>query len=474
MKKIFLLILFAQIISFIIIPPFQIPDESGHYENVIWLSKGKYPYQVLEKNKKYPYLVEEMEKYYQTKFDFKKIINNPLKNKKQTDFEKKVTQNYQPINFQAYHPFLYYLLLTPGQFLANFLNTDIITRFYITRLFSAILFWVLIFAVYQILIIYKLRKEDIKTFLLFYALNPIIIYYSIGINPDLGVAIFSTFFLFLTLKFKNNLDNLKIFLLAIFAGFCYLNKTSGLIVLPYALIFIFLNQKIMIEKIKKILLFLFFYFLTISPWIILSLKRYHTLTTPSFYIAHQGPIVANSFFKSLFLAFFEFRHTIMHYSGFLGAQNHLWPNKFYFVFYTILVSILFLIGFLKFYKKYYLLSLYLFLSFCFFYLLGFYFKKTGFLWDLQGRYFILAFFPFYFFVFLSLKNQLFINNFLIKIFAIINYLAILFFLLIVNFYQKTNLFNALNVVYPFFGFIFIIALAMFIFLSVIILFKNNG
>jgi hypothetical protein len=159
--------------------------------------------------------------------------------------------------------------------------------------------------------------------------------------------------------------------------------------------------------------FLFFYFLTISPCIILSLLRYKTLSTPSFYIAHNGPINPNSFLKSLILAVFEFRHTIMHYSGFLGAQNHLWPNKLYFIFYTIIVAILFLTGFLKFYKKYFELFLYLFFSFCFFYFLCFYFKKTGFLWDLQGRYFILSFFPFYFYVFLALKNQLYLINLLI-------------------------------------------------------------
>lgn len=461
MKKIFLLILLAQIIIFLIVPPFQIPDESGHYENVVWLAKGKYPYQVLQKNKKYPYIVKEMEQYYQTKFDFKKVIDNPLKNKIKTDFEKKLPKDYQPINFQAYHPFLYYLLLTPGQFLANFLKTDLVTRFYLTRLISTLLFWLLIFSVYQILKIYKVNQEKIKTFLLLYGLNPIIIYYSIGINPDLGVAIFSTFFLFLSLKFKKNLSYPKTALLGFLAGLTYLNKTSGVIVLLYTLIYLFNLKENFWDKFKKFSIFVFIYFVTVSPWIILSLSRYHTLSTPSFYIAHHGPINSNSFIKSIFLTFFEFRHTIMHYSGFLGAQNHIWPNKFYFILYTITTTFLFFIGFLKYFKKFSLLTFYLISNFFFFYLLGFYFKKTGFLWDLQGRYFILGFFPFYFFVYLGLI-YLKVNYRLINFFAVMNFLAILFFLLIPNFYPQINLIYALNTMYPFFGYLFLIFFCLFL------------
>jgi hypothetical protein len=472
MKKIFLLIFFSQIIFFTIVPPFQIPDESGHYENVYWLSRGKYPYELLEKGKNYPRYVDELEKIYQSKFSFEKIKKNPLFSKTKTNFEKKINTNFRPINFQSYHPFLYYLLLTPAQFLANLLNLDLISRFYITRLFSAIFFWFLIFSVYQILKILKISQKDKTLFLLFYGLNPIILYYSIGINPDIGVAIFSTFLLYLTFKYQNQLNFKNIILLGFISGICYLNKTSGLFSLAFILFLVFNKEKKLINKFKKYLLFLSIFLITISPWIYLHLSRYQTMSTPSFYIAHERPIKPNGFFISLFLAILEFRHTIMHFSGFFGALNHIWPNKIYFIAYTIIISLSFVIGFIKNYKKYFILSIYLISNFIFFYLLAFHHKIKGFLWDIQARHFLLAFFPFYFFVFLGLKN-FFRNkiNLLIVFYAFLNFLTTIFILLIPNFYPKENFIVALNILYPNFGFIFAIALLFFIILSSKFLFK---
>ena len=463
MKKIFFLIFFAQIIFFIIIPPFQIPDEPGHYENVYWLKKGKYPYQVLKKGQKYHYYVEEMINYYPTQFSLEKIKNNPLRKKIKADFEKAIVKDYQPINFQAYHPFFYYLILTPSQFIADILKVDLITRFYLTRLLSAMFFWLLFFLVYKMLKIYQLPINDQKAFFLLYGLNPLVLSYSIGINPDVGVAIFSTLLLYLALKFKNKLTLKNILILGIISGICYLNKTSGIFSLFFVFLLILLKIKNLPEKIRNYFFFLIIFVITVSPWIYINLSRYHTLNTPAFYIAHQAPLKPHGFFNSVILSMFEFRHTIMHYSPFLGAQNHIWPNKFYFILYTVIVSILFFYGFINFFKKYLILSLYLLSSLFFFFILGFYFKRIGFLWDLQGRYFLLSFFPFYFFVFLATKKILKKNsNIIISVFAIINLLAVIFILIIPQFYPNQNIFSALNILYPGFSYLFIFALSGFL------------
>jgi len=466
MKKVFFLIFFAQIIFFVLVPPLQIPDEGGHYENVYWLAKKKYPYQLLEKGKVYPHYADELEKKYPSKFSFKKFKKNPRLSKTKTDFEKNLSPNFKPINFQSYHPFLYYLLLTPAQILANLFNLSLISRFYLTRLFSAIYFWLLIFSVFQILKILKISKKDKIIFLLFYGLNPIVLYYSIGINPDIGVAIFSTFLLYLIFKYQNQLNFKNIFFLGFFSGICYLNKTSGLFSLMFILFLILAKEKNLIDKFKKYLLFLTVFLITVSPWIYLHLSRYQTMSTPSFYIAHERPIKPNGFFISLFLAVFEFRHTIMHFSGFFGALNHIWPNKIYFITYTIIILFFFLIGFTKNYKKHLILFLYLISNFIFFYLLSFHHKIKGFLWDIQARHFLLAFFPFCFFVFLGLKKFFHqkINPFII-LYSFLNFLLIIFTLLIPNFYPNENIVNALNIIYPGFGFIFGISLLSFIILS---------
>ena len=463
MKKIFLLLFFAQIIFFVIIPPFQIPDEPGHYENVYWLKKGKYPYQVLKKEQEYDYFNEEMIKYYPTQFSLDKIKDNPLRKKIKSDFETKIPKDYQPINFQAYHPFFYYLILTPSQFIADILKVDLITRFYLTRFLSAIFFWLIFFFVYKILKIYQLPINDQKTFFLLYGLNPLVLFYSIGINPDVGVTIFSTFLLYLALKFKNKLSSKNIFILGIVSGICYLNKTSGIFSLFFIFLLLLFKNWSLLKKIKKYFFFLIVFLITISPWIYISLSRYHTLTTPAFHIAHQAPLQPHGFFAAAILALYEFRHTIMHYSPFLGAQNHIWPNKFYFSLYTFIVSMVFLYGFVNFFKKYLILSLYLLSSVFFFFILGFYFKKIGFLWDLQGRYFLLSFFSFYFFVFLGAKKILKKkSDLIISAFAIINLLAIVFTLIIPRFYPHQNILHALNILYPDFSYLFIFGLSGFL------------
>lgn len=188
------------------------------------------------------------------------------------------------------------------------------------------------------------------------------------------------------------------------------------------------------------------------------------MASPSFYIGHSGAINPHGFFKSIVLAALEFRHTIMHYSGFLGAQNHLWPPKLYFVTYTFLVFVFFLIGFKNFFKKYQILSFYLFSAGLFLFALSFYFKKAGFSWDIQGRFFLFSFFPFYFFVYLGIKKIFPVFLPLAKIlktFVVINFFLIVFFLIIPNYYSLKTIIVDLNTLYFGFGYLFLIAIGLF-------------
>lgn len=466
MKKVFLLIFFAQLINFFIIPPFQIPDEVGHYENVYWVARAKYPYEILAKGTKNPLYTDEIYQYFPNRFSFKKISkNNPLILKKRTEFEKKISKDFYPINFQAYHPFLYYLLLSPSMFLADLLDLSILGRFYLTRFFSSVLFWGLIFFVYQTLKIIKNKEKDIKTFMIFYGLNPLVLYYSVGINPDLGVAVFSTIVLYLSFIFLNK-KSIKFFIiLGIMSGLTYLNKTSGLITFLFVGLVIFFKKEILLFKMKKFFTYSSSFFLTALPWFYLHLYRYGTMATPSFRIAHDRPTESHNLITALILAVLEFRHSIMHYAGFFGSQNQYWPNKLYFISYTLLIFFLFFIGFIKNGKKYFILTLYLLSGFLFFYLLAFYYKQNGYLWDLQGRHILMIFFPFYFFVYLGLKNIFQKIDIFLKFLILVNFLIILFFLYLPTFYGNKNVFYALNTLFPGFGYGFIASLLCFLVLN---------
>lgn len=149
----------------------------------------------------------------------------------------------------------------------------------------------------------------------------------------------------------------------------------------------------------------------------------------------------------------------MHYSGFFGGQNQFWPPKIYFIVYTILIFLFFLIGLRKFYRRYFLFFVYIIVGGLYFYSLAFYFKKSGFLWDVQGRHFLPIFFPFYFFVYQGIKNTFsFLNINKIIIFFTVVYLTIfILFLVIPSFYSLKTIVSDLRIVYPGFDFLFLIS-----------------
>jgi len=433
MKKIFLLIFLAWFLFYIFTPPFQTPDEEGHYENVFWFSHLVYP-QVEKKGEKNYHFVDQFIPFFHFKnkpFSFKKVFSSPLIKKTSNDVNiKKLT----PKNLQAYHPPLYPLIGVIFFKIAEILNFNLIYQFYFTRLLSAFFYFLMVFISYKILkIIFKQEKEIIPA-LLFFSLNPQILRAGISINPDIAISFFSYLFLYFLLIFLNQKLTLKeILILSFTAGLATLSKFSGIFNTLVFIAYLFFHKKTK-NKLLNFFMFFMIFFIILLPWILINLKINKTpIVSEAFITAEYRNLKPLSLVPAIFFGFFELRHTLMHYAGFLGATNEVSPQKIFFVFYPTFLTILFFLGVIKVFNRenkikillIYLFSLILFLS-----ILGIYFKILGVSWDLQGRYFIPGFLVFAIFVSFGFGRY---SNFL-KYFSIIHFLYAFILLMLPNFW----------------------------------------
>ncbi|OGK64871.1 hypothetical protein A2313_00540 [Candidatus Roizmanbacteria bacterium RIFOXYB2_FULL_41_10] len=435
MKKSWLLIFFAYWLFFWLIPPLQTPDENDHYETVYWLAKGVYPYQPRNRQLIKPRFTDELFETVDLKMkdpnrnfnlpDFKKIETSRLKQKH--SYSAKQQAGFIPITLQSYQTPLYHFTAAWIFKLGQFLRLSLWHLSYFTRLTSALFYFGLVYYAYKSLRL-LFPKKVAQPLFLFFALNPQVIRSGISINPDIAQAFLAMFFLYLVLKAKINTIQA-----AIVAGLTGLAKFSGVFTAPVANLLILLTKQPWTQKLQKIIFFNLIFLLLLAPWFYLNYSRYGTLTTTSgFFIASSHQIVPRPIGKALILAVLDFRHTLMHFSGFLGAGNERYPFKFFFIIYTVSLVLFGFWGFLRFIKKpnpyRHTLLIYGFFYLAFLYYLAFFFQKSGLNWDIQGRYFLNGFFL------LTICLGYIIRPKYLAMFGFWHYLFILSFVLIPGYY----------------------------------------
>jgi uncharacterized membrane protein SirB2 len=197
------------------------------------------------------------------------------------------------------------------------------------------------------------------------------------------------------------------------------------------------------------------------------MSRYGRLSPPAFSFAEYRELQPHGIIQAMTLSVFELRHTIMHFSGFLGPTNNINPPKLFFLSYTIVISILALAGFLVLFqnirkrKKFFWVTLHFSSLLLFLFVLGTYFKKQGFSWDLQGRYFIPGFFSLTIYIFIGVMKLLRQNaqtvSQILFFTALGHFYYILFFSLIPSYYRYGVLFRDFRLLYPIFGELFVLA-----------------
>jgi 4-amino-4-deoxy-L-arabinose transferase-like glycosyltransferase len=432
MKKYWLLIIICYALFFVLNPPLQTPDENDHYETVYWLSRGIYPSQPTNSKPVKPRFTDELYYLVDLKMkspkrnlnlpNFQKIGKSELKTK--TGYSQAKSNSFKPITLQSYQTPLYHLSAAAIFKLGQALNLSLWHQSYFTRLTSTIYYFALVWLALLILRQFYKSKNDAAMIWLLFSLNPQLIRSGLSINPDIAMAFFAALFLFLLLKAPK-----QAVLLGLTSAAASLSKFSGVFTIPVGLIILWQRR----AKFRQFWLFIAFALLPLLPWFYLNYSRYGTITTThGFFLASSHEIIPRSFWPAVFLAIADFRHTLMHFGGFLGAGNERYPFKFFFGLYTVVIALGSFLGLLKMQKSINKKSQALFI-YSFFYLgfllyLAFFFQKSGLNWDIQGRYFLNGFL-----VLAILLGQI-VKPKVLGLFAVFHYLFILCFVLIPGYY----------------------------------------
>ncbi len=436
MKKSWLLIILAYWLFFVFIPPLQTPDENDHYETVYWLSKSIYPYQPRNRQPIKPRFTDELFATVDLKMkdpnrnlnlpNFQEIAHSQLKQK--TNYSLSKQAQFVPITLQSYQTPLYHLAAAQIFKLGQSLRLNLWHLSYFTRLTSSLFYFGLVFYALTVLRLLFKKQDIVEPLWLFFSLNPQVIRSGVSINPDIAQAFLAMFFLYFLLKLK-----IKTLLMAILGGLTALAKFSGIFTVPVFNTLILISKQPWRQKLQKMILFNLVCLLLLTPWFYLNYSRYGSITTTQgFFLASSHQIVPRPIGKALVLAALDFRHTLMHFSGFLGAGNERYPFKLFFVTYTILLAVLSFSGFYRFIKiqsPYRLkLLIYGFFYLAFLYYLAVFFQKSGLNWDIQGRYFLNGFFL------LTVCLSYVVKPTYMALFGFWHYLFILSFVLIPGYY----------------------------------------
>jgi len=443
MKKAIWLVALAYWLFFFLIPPLQTPDENDHYETVYWISRGVYPHQPQHSGPIEPRFTSELFWLFDlranppgsefVKLNQKNILGSSLMGK--SGYPPEQSSKFIPITLQSYQTPLFHLVAALVFRLGETLKLNLVALSYFTRLTSAVFYFAFVYLGY--LILRRLvSKSMLSPLWIFFALNPYLIKTGVSLNPDIAQATAASLLLYFVLKLPPKLLRLnQVIKLGVLSGITALFKFTGVFTALFAGLFILKKTHTLKQRVIYGVIFGAIFVALLSPWLTVNYLRYGTTSaTRGFYIATGHPVTPRPLISSLILGAAEFRHTLMHYSGFLGASNDRYPPKPFFLTYTVVLGLLITLGVWEYFRKmrrdklvyaYFLSSCGLFL-----YVLGFYYKKTGMDWDIQGRYALNLWLFAGYFSYLGLKRILSVKEKFIgwgfSGFAVFHYLYILF------------------------------------------------
>ncbi len=436
LNKKYLIIVFCYLLFFVFVPPFQVSDEPEHFENIYWVSRGIYPYNITATNQKARFFVGTMISDFQTwpiakthaKINLEKVKESRLWRIK--DFSEKEIRQFSQISSQAYHPPFYYLIGAVFFKVSGWLGFNLILRFYFTRLVSTLFYFLTLFFAFKIL--KKLFSDEniVENLLIFFSINPLMLQMGVGINHDIGLVCLSMATIWFLLEKK--------YLTAfIAASLSMMIKMSGIV--NYLVIFLWMLATKTFKFSKKPLGYFFVSVLIILPWFIFNYVRYGKPVVEVVSLVCPKAVPITNPIKLLSLTLLEYRHAIMHYSGFLG-WNHLNPGRFFFYSYTLIFCLLLVYGILVSFKEKKILRIFFYniISFClFFFIFNGWEKVRGLGCDIQGRYLLPAFLSMTVYIFYGLKKILKNNLLTSKVllyWSIFHVVYIFYFVLLRGYY----------------------------------------
>lgn len=447
MKKIFLFIFLAYSIFFFLIPPFQTPDETGHYDIVYWITRGVYPnVDKGEKPNPHPYNALLWE-YFGLGInhpmlipDYSKLSQSLLE--KQSNFPNE--NKFTPLTSQAYNPPIFYSVAAVFLKITQLFQANLLIQYYAIRLSSALWYFATLFFAFKILRLYFQNKVTQKAALLFFAINPLMLSVGISINPDISIVFFTTLFLHFVVKQKNaaSLFSIKnIFFLSLIAGIAALSKISGIFLVPTLVAYLFIQRKTIKQWLWASTLFTMLFVIIQVPWSIFNWYRYHEIVVSEIALGPGSKTFVTNPLIAIISAAWEFRHTFFHFAGFFD-WNDTHPSTEIFTVYAICLIVFFCLGIWSVIKskhqKATIFLLTIFFLFLFFYIFSLDRKLYYPVWDIQGRYILPLFLPMTIFIFEGF-NYIFEKFSMnaakyLSYFSIFYYFFILFFILIPRFY----------------------------------------
>lgn len=392
------MIALCYILFFLLTPPFQIPDEPEHFENIYWVAKLQYP--IVSPNFKpnpHPFIKD-----FNTIFslgnhspmsiyNYSKIQQSKIE--KITEYPKATEKGFIPQTSEAYNPPLYYMVGAVFFKVSQVFRFALLSQLYMTRLASGLFYFATVFVAWKILKKLFKNPKTTKGLLLFFSLNPLFLKAGVGINPDIALVFFTTLFSFVALQ--KNIQRQAI-VLGLIASLATLSKFSGVFLVVAFPIFLLLSHSKTKVTLQNTVLFVGTFLLTQIPWEIFTFFRYHKLLLESVALGTTTPLTTPPFWKVPTIALLEFRHTFMHFAGFLG-WNDVHPGPEIYIPFALFLALFIGIGIFFAFKqkgKEYRLFAYIFIGlFVFLYILSLHHTLFYPGWDIQGRYLLPVWLP---------------------------------------------------------------------------------
>jgi hypothetical protein len=356
MKKTFLFIFFSYWIFFFLLPPFQAPDEQSHFDATYWIAKGIYPY-VTYNVPTNPHPGERQQTLFKDVIlhdgiipNFEKIKTSDIQRRRDYPVSEKI--QFTPIAGQAYNSPLYYFTAAGMLLLAQLAHASLLTQVYFVRFTSGLFYFGTAVVAYNICILLFKKKQIAQSLTLLFALNPLVLQSSTSISPDISPAFFAVLFFFYIIKLnKNILKAQNLILLGLIVGAACLARITGIILIPGLAIYLYMQTKNVRKSAQSFLIFFLIFVSTQIPWFILNFIRYNipVMAAPAF----GAPIINDHYLSPLsavIVSVWGFRHTFMHYSGFLGFHD-VYPFSAIFITYTIFFIVSFFIGIISLWKS---------------------------------------------------------------------------------------------------------------------------
>lgn len=225
-----LLLILPWFIFFVLIPPFHIPDEYGHYAYIQSLAHGRYP---------------KLEKVTEINCASPEGLAFEARYKHGSAYILNYAEVSPPLpaglsdealcSTQGQHPPLYYAVATGWYKLVSFMGVEGLLRYQLVRLTSLVFFVTFLIFAYKLLKLF-FKESLVPWMMLLLGFQPLLVSLSTNINPEIAVITFSSVTIYyLTLfSLEKKLRWQHVFWLAFLVVCGFYSKVTGILLAPIA------------------------------------------------------------------------------------------------------------------------------------------------------------------------------------------------------------------------------------------------